>query len=180
MPIEELDPAKIDEAFIKKLDLGASVNVATIKLFVEHVCPEKTEEFSKHRFLNKLVEDFYIECEEAIKDKQSDIVKMRKMRAKLDEEGDEDSEGSPEKYGDMDDEGDFMGLGRRKKRKMCPEFMEKGYCSKLKQKEKAPKDEHLKTEGDEEDGRSRSRMTRSMTKSLLCPFAHHPLELDMI
>ncbi len=44
----------------------------------------RTEEFSKHQYLNKCVEDFYLQCEAAIMDKQDTIKKMKKNVELLD------------------------------------------------------------------------------------------------
>ena len=52
---------------------------------------------------------------------------------------------------------------------MCPEYMEKGACSKLKPKKQA-------RDSQSADGSP----FKSFDKSMRCPFAHHPLELDMI
>ena len=52
MPIETVDPNKVDEKFLKKLDLQG-VAVATLKLYIQEVAPQGREEYSKHQFLNK-------------------------------------------------------------------------------------------------------------------------------
>lgn len=81
------------------------VPLSTVKLFIEMVSPQRTEEFSKHAFLNKCVEDFYVQCEAEIEDKQETIKKMKKQVEKLDEEADmmdafgSSPERSPEKGG---------------------------------------------------------------------------------
>jgi hypothetical protein len=62
MPIEQIDPSKVDEKFLKKLDLQG-VDVSTLKLYIEQVAPQSREEYSKHHYLNKLVESFYLKCE---------------------------------------------------------------------------------------------------------------------
>ena len=47
MPIETVDPNKVDEKFLKKLDLQG-VAVATLKLYIQEVAPQGREEYSKH------------------------------------------------------------------------------------------------------------------------------------
>ena len=59
IPIEQIDLSKVDERFIKKLDLPG-IELATIKMYIEMVSPQRTEEFSKHCYLNKCIEDFYL------------------------------------------------------------------------------------------------------------------------
>ena len=97
LPIDQLDPNKVDEAFLKKLDLQG-VAVSTLKLYIQEVAPQGREEFSKHQFLNKCVEDFYLQCESKLLDKQKTIKKMGEQVAKLEEEADlmENGLSSPE------------------------------------------------------------------------------------
>ncbi len=52
IPIESIDPAKVDEKFLKKMDLGGQIALSTLKLYIENVHPNKNEEHSKHAFLN--------------------------------------------------------------------------------------------------------------------------------
>lgn len=59
IPIDQIDPKKVDEKFLKKLDLQG-VSVSTLKLYIEQVSPQANEEYSKHKFLNKCVEDFFL------------------------------------------------------------------------------------------------------------------------
>lgn len=63
---------------MKKMDLNGSVSVAALKLFIEQVSPIRNEEYSKHAFLNRMIEDYYLLFEEAIEDKQNTIKKMKK------------------------------------------------------------------------------------------------------
>ena len=43
------------------------------------ISPQRTEEFSKHQYLNRQIEDFYEQCEQAIKDRMKTIKKMKKQ-----------------------------------------------------------------------------------------------------
>lgn len=47
IPIEQIDVSKVDEKFLKKLDMPG-IELATIKMYIEMVSPNRTEEFSKH------------------------------------------------------------------------------------------------------------------------------------
>lgn len=60
IPIESIDPSKVDEKFLKKMDFGGSVALSTLKLYIEQVSPMKNEEYSKHAYLNKCIEDYYL------------------------------------------------------------------------------------------------------------------------
>jgi hypothetical protein len=95
----------------------------------------RTEEFSKHQYLNKCVEDFYLQCEAAIMDKQETIKKMKKNVELLDQEADDADAfaSSPERSPDKDG-GENTRRIKKKKLKMCPVFMEKGSCPHLKEK----------------------------------------------
>ena len=42
------------------------------------VSPIKNEEYNKHQYINKCIEDFFLQCEEKIVDKQETINKMKK------------------------------------------------------------------------------------------------------
>jgi hypothetical protein len=59
IPIDQIDVNKVDEKFLKKMDMPG-ISLATIKLYIEQVCPQRTEEFNKHVYLNKCIEDFYL------------------------------------------------------------------------------------------------------------------------
>lgn len=128
MPIETLDPSKVDEKFLKKIDLQG-VSVSTMKLYIEQVAPQSNQEFSKHQFLNKCIEDFFLECEAMLEDKQNTIAKMKKQVEKLDEEADmmdayggSSPDRSPEK-------GASSTTVKAKKVKMCPNLLKHGKCT---------------------------------------------------
>jgi hypothetical protein len=36
------------------------IALSTLKLFIEQVSPQRNEEYSKHQYLNKCIEDFYL------------------------------------------------------------------------------------------------------------------------
>jgi len=133
IPIETIDLAKVDEKFLKKLDMQG-VALSTLKLYIEMVSPQRTEEFSKHVFLNKCIEDFYLESEGSINDKQETIKKMKKQVEKLDEEADlaDAYMSSPERSPDKGADGGTQ--IKKKKLKMCPNMIEKGKCPLLKEK----------------------------------------------
>ena len=99
--------------------------------------------------MNKCIEDFYLQCEAAILDKQDTINKMKKQVEKLDEEADLQDASSPERSPLKGTEmGGSMRTMKKKKTKMCPTLLDKGSCPLVKDKK--------------------------------CPFAHNPIELDLI
>ena len=76
MLIEQIDVNKIDDAFLRKIDIPG-VSIQTVKIFIEQVAPQKVEEFSKHKFLDDQIEQFYMQTESALNDKQQTIKKMK-------------------------------------------------------------------------------------------------------
>jgi hypothetical protein len=129
------------------------VSLSTLKLFIEMVSPQRSEEFSKHQFLNKCIEDFYLQCEGAIEDKQNTIKMMKKQVEKLDEEADyaDAMNSSPERSPEKGGYGGSIKV-KKKKTRMCPSIIEKGHCPHLKDKDKSKR----------------------------CQYAHNPIELDLI
>jgi hypothetical protein len=102
------------------------------------------------------VEDFYLQCEALLEDKQDTIAKMKKQVEKLDEEADlleamqVGGESSPERSPDKGANTMVSENGRRikpKKIKMCKNLVKLGKCTL------SPK---------------------------RCPYAHNPMELDLI
>lgn len=84
-------------------------------------------EYSKHQFLNKCIEDFYLQCEAELEDKQATIQKMKKQVEKLDEEAD-----LLESYGGAlspDKPGAGEKRPKHKRLKMCPNLQTSGKCS---------------------------------------------------
>ena len=96
VPIETINVAKVDESYVRKWDL-AGVSVQTLKIYIQQVAPQVQEEYSKHKFLDGQIEDFYIQCEDAIKDKQKTIKDMQNQVKKIERETmDEDEEAEVE------------------------------------------------------------------------------------
>ena len=85
----------------------------------------KNEEYSKHAYLNKCIEEHYLQFEAAIEDKQKTIKKMKKQVEKLDEEADlmeaygSGGASSPERSPDKGDNDNTFKV-KAKKTKMCP------------------------------------------------------------
>lgn len=131
----------------------------------------KNDEFSKHAFLNKLIEDNYVEFEFDIQDKLNTINKMKKQVEKLDEEADlmeamgntgVGSSPSPEKHDPNELGGGTMRV-KTKKNKMCQFIIDKKKCPNIKE---VPIDKNN---------------PNSLKKKVnMCPNAHNPIELDLI
>jgi len=47
IPVDTIDPKKVDEKFLKKLDMPG-VALSTLKLYIENVNPQAKEEHNKH------------------------------------------------------------------------------------------------------------------------------------
>jgi len=76
-----------DDIDFKQLEanLGASIPITTIKLYIEQVSPFRIEEGSRDHFLNDCIEELYLQCEARIQVKVDTISKMKEHVAKLDE-----------------------------------------------------------------------------------------------
>jgi hypothetical protein len=141
-----------DDIDFKQLEanLGASIPITTIKLYIEQVSPFRIEEGSRDHFLNDCIEELYLQCEARIQVKVDTISKMKEHVAKLDELAEmtemmgEDGGGATEI---LDDEGKIVKV-KPKKTKMCKTLLETGKCDHIKDK--------------------------------ACKFAHNPIELSLI
>lgn len=135
-PIDKVHPDDID---YKKLeaDMGTSVPLATIKMFVEQVSPFRVQEGSKDQYLNNCIQDLYIECEAKIQAKMDTIAKMKENVTKLEELAEmadmfvDGEEGQPaEMFGD---DGKPIKV-KAVKTKMCKKLLENGKCNGIKDK----------------------------------------------
>ena len=109
-----------DDIDFKQLEanLGASIPITTIKLYIEQVSPFRIEEGSRDHFLNDCIEELYLQCEARIQVKVDTISKMKEHVAKLDELAEmtemmgEDGGGATEI---LDDEGKIVKVKPKKK-----------------------------------------------------------------
>jgi hypothetical protein len=133
MPLDQIDAAKVDEKMLKKLDLQG-VSVATLKLYLEQVCPQNREEYSKHKYLNKCIEDFYLQSEAMLQDKTDTISKMRKQVDELNTMADDmeafgmGAESSPERSPEKGGESEGGKRYKPKKTRMCRDQVDNHRC----------------------------------------------------
>ena len=85
-PVDKITVDDLNEKFLKGLtNEGSGVDMATLKLYMQRVCPQIRNAFDKNTFLNQLIEDLYLQAEEAMISKQNNIDKLNKRIEKLGE-----------------------------------------------------------------------------------------------
>lgn len=85
---EEITPEDVTDDFLKKIDSG-NADIATLKLYISKVCPLVRSAFDRDAFLNGLIEELYLKCEDIMKDKQkaiNDIVAHKNKLADIHEQ----------------------------------------------------------------------------------------------
>lgn len=126
-PVEKIRPEDVTEKFLKSID-GGSADVATLKLYIEKVCPQIRKTYDKNVFLNQLIEDLYFQAEDIMMEKQNTITKIQKNVEKLGEINElyealgSDADKDPEAF--VDAEGNPIKM-RKKKAKMCESILQK-------------------------------------------------------
>lgn len=128
-PIEKIKEEDLDDEFFKSIDAGGA-DVATLKLYMEQVCPNIRNAYDKNTFLNGLIEDLYQRAEDAMIDKQENIKKIQKNVERLGEINElyemlgSDADKDPEAC--IDAEGNPIKMKKRK-HKMCENIYQKRY-----------------------------------------------------
>jgi hypothetical protein len=69
---DKIRPEDVTDAFLKSIDSG-SADIATLKLYIQNICPLVRSVFDRDTFLNGLIEDLYFKCEDMIQEKLNDI-----------------------------------------------------------------------------------------------------------
>ena len=138
LKIEKFHPDDISNKMIA--EAAGSIPISTMRVFLEQISPFRNSQYSKDVFLNKCIEDDYLKYWDAIKDRQKTISKMKKQVSRLDKEVENlemyGSDENPEFNDDaVDEEGKPLKL-KKKKTKMCEDFMKKGECQALKDKQR--------------------------------------------
>lgn len=84
-PLEKIRPEDITDEFLKKIDAGGATDISTIKLYIQNVCPLVRAQYDRDTFLDGLIEDLYMKCEDIILDKKNTIDIIQKNVEKLGE-----------------------------------------------------------------------------------------------
>ena len=66
-------------------ELGPGVTFATVRLYIDKVSPFNNEAYNKNVFLDRCIEDLFLECEQKKLKKHGDIEKMKKHIEALEE-----------------------------------------------------------------------------------------------
>ena len=78
LDLKKKHPKDITDHDLAGVELGNGVTVATVRLYIEKVSPFNVEAYSKNVFLDRCVEDLYLECEARRVDKFEEIQMMKK------------------------------------------------------------------------------------------------------
>jgi hypothetical protein len=137
-----MHPDDIPDSEWKKLkeEIGTYPSFATVKKFIYEVSPFTVNEGNKDQYLNKCIEDLYLQIEAKIQNKVDTIAAIKTNVDKLVEEGEEDEDMEP--VIELDDNGKPIKPKKPTKKKMCPKFMKDGKCAHIKDKEKPCKFAH--------------------------------------
>jgi hypothetical protein len=120
-PIDKITPDDLNDKFLKSIGEGSGGDIATLKLYMQRVCPQIRGAYDKNIFLNQLIEDLYMQAENSIIGKQTDIEKLNKRIEKLNEANElfeamgSDADKDPEAF--VDNEGNPIKM-RKKRTKM--------------------------------------------------------------
>ena len=76
--IKKKPPHEITDEDLAEVDFGNGVTIATVRLYIEKVSPFNHEAYSKNVFLDRCIEELYMEIESKKMKAHADIEKMKK------------------------------------------------------------------------------------------------------
>lgn len=71
-PLEKIRPEDVTDEFLKSIEAGAT-DLATLKIYIHQVCPLIRDQNDRNTFLNGLIEDLYLKCEDIMINKKTTI-----------------------------------------------------------------------------------------------------------
>ena len=71
-------PSEITDEDLAEADFGNGVTIATIRLYIEKVSPFNHEAYSKNVYLDRCIEELFMEIENKKMKNHADIEKMKK------------------------------------------------------------------------------------------------------
>lgn len=83
--IKKKPPHEITDEDLAEVDFGQGVTIATVRLYIEKVSPFNHEAYSKNVFLDRCIEELYMEIESKKMKSHADIEKMKKYIEGLEE-----------------------------------------------------------------------------------------------
>ena len=83
--IKKKPPHEITDEDLAEVDFGNGVTIATVRLYIEKVSPFNHEAYSKNVFLDRCIEELYMEIESKKMKSHADIEKMKKYIEGLEE-----------------------------------------------------------------------------------------------
>lgn len=83
--LKKKHPKDITDEDLAECELGPGTTLATIRLYINKVSPFNNNAYNKNVFLDRCIEDLYLECEGKKIKKHSDIERMKKHIEGLEE-----------------------------------------------------------------------------------------------
>lgn len=170
---------------MKSID-GGNVDVSTIRLYLEKVCPNIRTTYDRNVFLNDLIQDLYFRCEDIMIDKMKGIEKLQRNQEKLGEVAEmykavgSDAENNPDAF--VDNDGNPLKI-KSKKSKMCEHMFKKTFYEDEGIKMKTKDSYFIKTTINRikvRDPKTDKEFCMACPKGASCKHAHNPIELDLI
>jgi chemotaxis protein histidine kinase CheA len=181
---DKIRPEDVTDEFLKSIDSG-SADIATLKLYIQNICPLVRSVYDRDTFLNGLIEDLYFKCEDMIQEKMNDIQQITKNKERLNEINElleamgSDAEKDPDAF--LDNDGNPIKM-KKKKVKMCESIQKKKTYKEdgieMKTKDKYYIDNHL-VKQNIQDPKSGTMKCIVCPNGRNCNHAHTAIELDL-
>lgn len=131
-PYDKIRPEDVTEEFLKGIEAGTT-DLATLKIYIQQVCPLIRDQNDRNTFLNGLIEDFYLKCEEIMIEKKNTIdgiktkvEQLGQVAELLDQLGsDADKADADELAAELDEDNPLP--IRKQKKTMCEYVQKKKY-----------------------------------------------------
>ena len=130
IPINKITSKDLTPAFLKEMTKDGQSDPATMKLYLQNVCPMIRLAGNRDVFINQLIEEFYLQVEDILQDKKTTLEKLSKNIERLGEIAElQDTYGSDidkeENAGNLvDSEGNPIRVPK-KRTKMCPQVFKR-------------------------------------------------------
>ena len=191
-PVEKIKPEDLTDEFLKSIDTGGATDLATLRLYLQNVCPLVRSANDRDTFLNELIEDFYFHCEDILKGKQDDIEKTQKNIEKLGEIAElheaygSDIDKEENQAAMVDSEGKPLRV-KKKKTAMCEHIQKKVFYKDIGvtmagEKDKADQRYYINAKYERKvthDPKTEREVCTVCPIGKKCPRAHTAIELDL-
>lgn len=186
MPFDKIRPEDVTESFLKSIEAGQA-DLATLKIYIQQVCPLIRDANDRNTFLDGCIEDLYHRCEDIMLEKKATIDGIKKNVEQLGQVAEAlEQLGSDVDKADADELAAELDLPiklKKKKTTMCETIQKKvNYDEDMKMTTTTGKPKYWvdnkydkKTIMDPKTGRESCVICPDWKK---CPHAHTAIELD--